>query len=181
MLTELQQRKLTAVFKGFDSDKNGAIEIADFQRVATQLCHLRGVGPGAAGYEKTVQAFTRGWEGVRQVADTNRDDRITLDEWLAFHAQGPAVFEHVVAGVGGMTFDMIDGNGDGVISQEEYGHMCAAYGLDTSSMSVETLFHHVDANGDGQIDRAEFLQLMREHLQEDQNEANPANYLWGAF
>lgn len=184
MLTELQERKFSAVFNSFDADNNGAIDFDDFVRVTETLCEMRGAARGSASYNALLQCFASAWEALQEVADTNRDNRVTKEEWMAFYgrvADDPDQFDHTMLRVGNGTFYLLDTDHDGAISLDEYRDFCTVYRLDTTSESLEAIFARLDRDSDGLITRQEFLQLMRDWVQEGKNVEAPANYVFGAF
>lgn len=64
-----------------------------------------------------------------------------------------------------VTFEMIDTNGDGYISAEEFRNFRAKRnGIDPDSFKVDLYFQKVDLNGDGKMDRDEFNKMKHEKM-----------------
>ena len=84
MLGELQKQKLTKVFRIWDTDSNGFLELEDWTRVERKRAELAGISPGTPEYENVRKLYTLIWETLRAFADTNRDERVSLDEFLTF-------------------------------------------------------------------------------------------------
>jgi Ca2+-binding EF-hand superfamily protein len=81
------------------------------------------------------------WPDAREFTrrDTNRDDRISRQEYFAFEPGGAAAGDDRVS-----RFDRLDRNGDGVVSRTEW-------------KGGSRTFERTDYDGDGVISRSEYL------------------------
>src|SRR3989442_312382 len=121
MLSDLQTRKLMQLFRLLDTDAGGTLEEADFQRALDRLVARRNVSPGSLEHAYLRVTFTSMWRDV-QAADQDGDGAITPDEWLAHHAAhiGSAHFESMLHAQCDVIFNLLDIDGDGKISADEY-------------------------------------------------------------
>jgi len=113
--------------------------------------------------------------------DLDKDDAVTLEEFLKGHAKPPPRPENPegAAPAGTETgagknqeqgggdngrpkppsraemFDRLDENGDGVLSREEFEEMRLPPGPPPGPPNLEEFFKHLDQNGDGKVTREE--------------------------
>ena len=178
MLTDLQTRKLTRMFNAFDADHSGYLEYADLEALLINLAQLTGMAAGSPEYEQVQSGLRTRWEHIRQFADTNRDERVMLDEWLAYFSelvQSPDKLEHDWVSVASLIARQMDRDGDGLISFEEFATLHT--NLDTDHRVV---FQRFDLNGDGYISGDEIPELFRQFFLSDDPDA-PGNLWYGSF
>src|SRR3954470_359679 len=111
MLTELQQRKLAHTFKLWDANRDGVVEQIDYELLIERVAAVRGWAPGSAAYQGLQQMYLGSWEAIRAYADTNRDNRITLDEWMACFGdwlRDPAAFRQMITPMSEQVFGLLD-------------------------------------------------------------------------
>ena len=97
MLTDLQTRKLTRMFNAYDADHSGYLEFADFETQFNNLAHMHRIAADSPEYDELQSAYRAAWEQIRRFGDADRDERVVLDEWLAYCSdvvQSPDTFEH---------------------------------------------------------------------------------------
>ena len=103
----------------------------------------------------TLEQVRQGWEKRFQELDKNRDEQVTLEEFLAFHGTEPPLrrqfFEY--------EFRKYDRNGDGFITHEEH----------WAPVGLEDEFRGLDKNRDGRISLDEFLEGERQFRRLDRN------------
>jgi juvenile hormone diol kinase len=179
MLTELQKRKLRRLFKFYDSNGNGFIEAADFDLIHTRFCQAAGWERGSASYERLRAGLSNRWKRIQAHADTNRDNRVSLEEWLSYvdqMLQSDEAYEAEVKGIASMAFQAFDRNRDERIDLEEYRGLHRAHGLDAAT--AEELFRDLDLNRDGFISHDEYLHLIGQFYKSEDPGA-PGNRLFG--
>jgi Ca2+-binding EF-hand superfamily protein len=179
MLTDLQQRKLTRFFKVYDIDGSGAIEESDYMRIARNIARMRGLQPGSTEYKKLEAKFSFVWEYMQKFGDPNRDYAVSLPEFLEY---AESVLEGNYAAIEGSTgsflFELIDSDGDGQITLDEFRQFYRAY--DIHDTEVDFIFRKLDLDADSTISTDEFARLGYDfHYSDDPD--NPANWFFGPF
>ena len=58
-------------------------------------------------------------------------------------------------------FDMIDSDGDGVLTVQEFKDALARLGANLTPHECRAIVHEVDPNGDGEIDKGEFMVMIQ--------------------
>jgi hypothetical protein len=178
VLTDLQKRKLTALFNADDVNKDGFLQQDDFERIAELYAQTRGWQPGTPGSDALHATFRQIWNGLREFADRNRDDRVSRDEMLQSFDQMLRDHPELVQGWSDLVFTTLDADGDGEISPQEYRQLLATAQIDASV--ADELFPRLDTNGDGHISKEEFDKLFGDFFMSDDQNA-PGNWLWGPF
>jgi Ca2+-binding EF-hand superfamily protein len=178
MLTDLQKQKFIHLFGVLDSDDNGYVDWADFERIATRIADKRSYQPGSQEYEGLMAQYGYGWEQARPFADENG---MGLDKWLAYNdalLSTPGVYDTLVRPTAGMIFDTFDEDGDQKVSVSEWRDFFSCYSIDP--IEADECFPRFDLNGDGYVSRSELVDLVGQfYLSSDP--AAPGNYLFGAF
>lgn len=123
MLTDLQQRKQRNLFALHDLDGDGYLRDDDWEAYTSNLCAAKGVGPGSPEYDAILAGFAAWWQDVKGRADASGDGRIDFDEWCSVVGEiledGDRYAEFVDPIVDSI-FSLLDQDGDGMISEEEY-------------------------------------------------------------
>ena len=181
MLTDFQKRKLKRYFQFYDADQNGYIERDDYMMFAKRLARARGWAEGSAGYEMLMARFLTDWDLLRSFADADSDERITLDEWYEYHNYIYIIDSKYRAGendIIGTIFEMLDGNSDGYITEDEFRTFYSIFGMDMD-LASET-FHKLDENRDGVLTRKEIAKLYQQFALSD-DPTVMGNWLFGPF
>ena len=180
MLTELQTRKWTRLFQVYDANGNGTVEQADFEQIFHNFAAARDLSPGTPEYDLLNAKFMEDWEHLRKDADKNNDGKVELEEWLEHgdrRINSPDMYQTVID-LANQTFELLDLNGNGVISMEEHKIACRSWRL--SEQIAEQIFPKLDLNGDGSISKEEFVELVRQFHHSD-NPNDPGNFLFGPY
>ena len=130
VLWNCQQQEVSALFKKYDLNKNGKLNVREFGKI------LEAVGISG------VDVHT-----LFKCVDTDRDGGIDMNELLGWHAvTQKALFDK---------FAQFDLDHNGRIDVLEFGALLEAVGNKKSD--IDTVFRHVDANNNGSIDLNEFF------------------------
>jgi Ca2+-binding EF-hand superfamily protein len=180
MLTNLQKRKLTRFFSVWDADGDGVITTKDPEQVAQNLAKLQGLEPGSPEYERFYSGYMSYQNDFLKAVDVDESGRVTLEEWLAYHEkmlQDEQRFEGTALMVIEVMFALMDRNGDGKITLEEYGKSMKALRIeDITGKELQKL----DLNGNGILSKEDVLQLTREFFYSDDPDAR-GNWALGPF
>ena len=179
MLTNLQQRKMTRLFHVYDLDKSGYIEEYDYMRVAENFARLRGLRIGSDGYNKLRAKFAFVWEYIQKFGDVSRDKAVSLIEFLEY---ADSLLEGNYAAVEGSTgsflFELIDSDGDGQITLDEFRIFYEGYNIQDAV--ADGIFDKLDLNSDSIISAEEFAELGYDfHYSSDPD--CPANWFFGPY
>ncbi|MCW5849609.1 MAG: EF-hand domain-containing protein [Anaerolineae bacterium] len=181
MLTELQQRKLIRLFHVYDANRDGVLERGDYERVATGIADFLEIPLNSAERESHFAGYMASWDGLQQLADTDNDNQVTLDEWIAANAAIIAqseLLEMLVRGSTESTMNWEDKDRDGRIARAEYLGVAQSYAM--TQEEAEEAFQHLDRDGDGYIDKDEMMLDTLEFFTSDDPDA-PGNWLVGRF
>jgi juvenile hormone diol kinase len=178
MLTEFQKRKIANLFAIHDLNHDGALERSDYVEYVTRISAESGLGPGSAKYEELLSRFLGFWDMLRQAADQNHDNRVTKREWFALFEQllaSPAAVDKMRP-IGEAVFAMLDRNGDGNITLDEYKWLYSSGALDPR-LAADS-FKRLDTDRDGRITPSELSMRLFEFFMSDDPNA-PGTWLFG--
>ena len=141
-------RKLKTRFERMDIDKNGYISIEDYQELARRFVEYGKLsGEDEQRIRKALQDVCNNIglkEGVKIMREQFLTDFLKLIE--NGEVNGDTISE---------MFDVVDTNGDGVISPREFYDYFKIMGVDESS--AQTSFDAIDTDHNGIITRDEFI------------------------
>jgi len=181
MLTEFQKQKFTNHFNLRDTNKNGLVELSDYEQYAQNVAQLVGWATDSQEF-KQMQAINLGvWQFFWKPADSDNDDKVTLDEHLAFmgmmiqRSTDPEVVaasnDHSAA-----LFTAFDFDQDGKISTSDYKNFLKAANADTNW--ADDVFAKLESDGSGYISKDEFAAHHRDFFSSDDPNA-PGNWFYG--
>ena len=179
MLTQLQQRKMTRLFSVYDTDQNGYIEQQDYLQIAENFARLRDLRPGSEDYQKLQSKFGFVWEYIQKFGDSSRDNAVSLTEFLDYAdslLQGN--YAAVEGSTGSFLFELIDTDGDGEITLDEFRVFYTAYRI--QGALAREIFDKLDLNSDSVISAEEFAQLGYDFHYSDDPDC-PANWFFGPY
>ena len=186
MLSEIQREKLTKLFRIWDTDGNGFLELNDWDRLAKKRAQLSSISPDSDEYRSLLTLHHVIWEVLRQNADTNRDDRVSLEEFQAYcDAQYGDVTDVRYASIPDQLrglFDVlmgsVDRDQDGRITADDYALFLESWGADEAMPGAKARFERLDRDGDGFISVEEVRQFVADHMLSRDPDA-PGNVLFG--
>ena len=151
-------------------DKNGAIELADFEQAVGNVSKFRGWKPGTQEYELLYSSWIAFGEMLQDLVDLDGNGKIDLNEWLeCLEKRLDYDFSEVF-------LKFIDANEDGKIALEDLKVFYQAYQIDTNG--IEEAFENLDLNLDGYICSEEMKKNFAQFLYSDDVQV-PGNWLLG--
>lgn len=179
MLTTFQQKKITKLFKFWDANGNGVLDQQDYEGVAERLSAERGWAPGTDKYNFLRQRLIEDWNEAKKFADTNNDDKISLEEWLVFcetFMNDKEMYKITVTNVADAIIDGVDIDENGLIEQNEWELLFKIYGKQKDEATYA--YGVMSENGTVDIDKAKVLSLLDDFFYSN-DEAAKGNYMFG--
>ena len=180
MLTELQARKWTRLFHVYDANGNGVVEKEDYEEIFQNVVASRNLISGTPEYDRLYAEFMEDWEELRKDADKNNNGKIELSEWLEHgdRRSNNTEMYQTVLDLASHIFELLDLNGDGAISLEEYKTFYRSWRL-SEELAAE-IFPKLDLDDDGGISKKEFMVLIWQFHHSDDPDA-PGNLFFGPY
>jgi len=184
-LTDFQKKKVISVYQNlYDSNKDGVIDAADFNDAIEKISKLHHWGTCDKKYADAKKTLDEIWEGLKAVADKNKDGIVVLDEWIKMW---DATLESVVKGEAfpawqqtymEFMFYANDTSGDGFIDKGEYVTIQSLFG--NSKEDSEKAFDRLSegTNPAGMISKEDFQALWHQYFVSDNREER-GNFLFG--
>ncbi|KAF0689815.1 Aste57867_18773 [Aphanomyces stellatus] len=147
---EMERREINSIFCLFDKDGSGAIT----QEEMESLLHV--ISPDIT--EEQI-------ERIMVVLDENKTGEVTFEEFYNWckshiHEQGSKHSKHHLIRE---VFKMIDTDGSGTITVDEFVAIFKALGQSLDHEDVRELVYQIDRNSDGKIDFEEFEKMLQKH------------------
>ncbi|TMR92290.1 EF-hand domain-containing protein [Nonomuraea basaltis] len=141
-------------FNDLDTDGDGFLTSYDYMALAQRRLKQAGVSAETPEGEAVVDAFLNAWDTHVRALDADHDGRISKEEYvLSFESLvRSGDLGAVLAPISRATFALIDHDGDGWITAEEFGSVWSRPGTD-----LTTAFARADADGDGLISVEEYV------------------------
>ncbi len=171
-MTDLLARKHAHFFNMLDKNQDQVLERADFVKFLDSLTSIRRWSPESPEYQRSREIVMSWWNAFKQAADTDDNGRVSCDEFTSVLAQADV---QAFAEVANWLFDILDADGAGTISAEEYRQLEAAVMADDSG--ARDTFAKIDQDGDGRLSREEFIAVLVEY-QTSKDEHAPGNALF---
>jgi len=131
MLSEFQQSKIEKLFWFWDADANGFLERADFSLVGEKLSEERSWRKGLEAYNFLMQRLMEYYDEAEKFADVNKDNKISLSEWLTFcdtFIHDKEMYQTTVTNFAQAVFDACDIDDNGVLERGEFELLFRVYG-----------------------------------------------------
>lgn len=181
MLTELQIRKLLKLFCMYDGDHNECLVKKDFEKIAVKVAEVKNIGSRSPKVVALKERFLQMWKSLSVKADASGDKKVCLSEWLAYYEDvlnDKEKYLKEVQSLMQLIFEVFDDNGDGQLSQDEWGQLFQVYNVHPAY--APAAFERLDMNGDGFLSRDEILVLIDDFFcGDDVNSA--ANSMFGPY
>ena len=163
MLTDLQKKKLIHFFGVFDTDQDGYIKDSDMKDVVRNLADHRDAGPGHPDHDDLHDLWMFTWDRLDKISHEHHGEVVGQEEWLALadHLLSSAEgYDTVMNAIGMRTFDVLDIDGDGHLTRDEWRVFYNAHTIDANA--ADHVFERFDADGDGFLSRDETMDKLRE-------------------
>jgi Ca2+-binding EF-hand superfamily protein len=179
MVSPFQQRKGALAFYRWDRDKDGVVRADDIAQWGQGAAAHLNLAQGSPEYTQITDAYHRIWEFWLKPFDTDQDDALTLDDFLAqlVAFQDPQAYAQGIQ-ANQELFDLLDRDADGRIGPDEYAAFVQPIGV--SDEETQTAFSQLDRDGDGFIERDEFAADLLGYFQSD-DRAERGNWFFGAY
>ena len=180
MLTNVQRRKLTRMFRYLDGDGDGVLVRGDYDRICAALLRVLEARAGSPEADEIRASYALEWDELQAEADRAARP-VTLKGWLAYRdaqLSGPDAFEVMIDPYVGTVFALLDRDADGHITRAEVRRYLGLYGMGEGAL--EEIFTKIDAHAEGVFSRAKIGQLAREFYFSD-DEGAPGSWLLGRF
>ncbi|GIG70061.1 EF-hand domain-containing protein [Phytomonospora endophytica] len=180
MINDLQTRKLDRAFGHLDVDKNGSIEYQDLIDLASRLLSAFEVTPASDKGQAVLDSFEGFWDAMVAAADMDGDRRLSPQEWRAGMSgafiERDGGFDRSMRPAVKAVADLLDTDGNGTLSIEEFRAMQRAFG--TAAEDVEPAFARIDTDGSGELTVGELVEAARQfYIGAD--ESAPGNSFFG--
>lgn len=162
MRTEARDR-VRLVFTLFDVDGSGDLEADDFDQMAARVVAVAD-GSTKAAKDAMVRAFQRYWATLAEVLDTDRDERVTYDEYQAC-VLSPERFDGTVREFAETLSALGDPDGDGLIERPRFTALMTAIGF--ARPNIDALFDALGPTFDDRIAVADWLSAIIDFYQPD--------------
>lgn len=127
MLTPFQTRKFTRMFEALDVNVDAALDLEDVSFLMKRFAEQSGGKASAAELDALKAAYTEWYSGIIQMADANKDGKVSLAEFLAFQEKmttDAALYEQIIGAITKLTCKILDRDGDGLNDTEDYVQFC---------------------------------------------------------
>ena len=176
MLSEYHEAKLRTHHRVLDWDDSGTVGKDDFEAIAANFAKLRGEQPGSPVHEDLLEKFRWIWTTFWEPANASKDGNVTPEEFVA------SLSAAIDAGVRSddrllpMLFEMIDDDGDGVISRRRA--PAVLRGVRDRRRPVAGRLRAPRHRRRRLVSREEFLEAGAKFFFYDEEDA-PGNTFWG--
>jgi Ca2+-binding EF-hand superfamily protein len=178
MASELQQRKWPNLFRAFDANGDGALSEDDVEAFADRIARMRGLEAGSSEERELKGGFQGFWKTI-EPADTNNDGRVEPEEWIGFWSRLAAsreTYHQVVTPISETIFGLLDQDGDGQITYEEFQRLYGAIGV--GEEHAREMFGRLGRSPDDTITPEEATELTDQYFVGDDPDA-PGNWFFG--
>ncbi len=179
---DLIDRKLARRFALMDVDGHGYIEKADYERLVDRFLSAFDVARDSPMGKTLRHNYVKLWRALAMSMDTDRDQRITPEEFTAGIVSGVVKrdggFDKAIRPATQSVLDIADIDGDGVVSLDEARRILLTLGVEDTE--TDDVLRKLDTDGDGILSLEEILQADEDFYTSENPEA-AGNWLFGPF
>ena len=169
MANPIQLARLNRLFDMYDANHDGTWQEDDFTDHVYKLAAMRKYPPGSPVTRRLLDVIRAWWRELQKSADTDGDQRVSREEFIAWGEKLTAQMQETLAAGGqwqltpwmDALFAMIDTNGDGSISREEYRDWLMSAGV-AHDTNVEAAFNGFTKADPEVLTRDEFMRASQE-------------------
>lgn len=181
MLTHLQSAKLRHFFNVLDYNKNGVLQMKDFDRVGVNLCLNFNVHEGDDQYDKLIEKSRRLFYQILKDLNKSKEASISMAEWIKLFdiiiaEQDMEKLKYYIKLTTFYIFDLFDQDKNGILSLDEYVDMFTVYHIDVKYSAKS--FLKLDTNDDDSISKVELFNAITDFFISDDQDAG-GNWIFG--
>ncbi|WP_309110867.1 EF-hand domain-containing protein [Saccharothrix sp.] len=164
MTTAVRNTRLEKRFDKWDVNGNGRIERSDLEAEAQRIVKAFGESPQSPNGRAVIDSFVHTFEYLAQRAGVGPNGALDKGQFLRVietevFQSGDAGFGRVVRPMIQSILNLCDTDGDGEVSQAEFGKWMKAVGVDPSQATQS--FQQIDVNGNGKLTVEELVQAVK--------------------
>jgi len=169
------EKKCLSIIRKMNVAGHGRITKGDYEALGDRYIEIGNLdGPRAKQVKRKVVKL---WDDYLSQASVNDEmNEETFIQCLKDHKD--KLLESGLQ-MGGLFFDLIDLNGDGVIQQEEYALFLKVFRVE-DEQEIKEAFKVIDTDGSGQLSHDEFIYAVCQYLMSS-DESLPANSMFGSI
>jgi DHA1 family tetracycline resistance protein-like MFS transporter len=169
-IQQCHQQKLIYLFELLDYDKNGLIELEDFQKAAHRLAMIRGIQTGVDEYKILRSSWVEFGQHLQHAVGQGGTKKINRKEWLFY------LNRITCSDFSDYFVKIIDSDHTGLITIRELQDFYQAYNIDISN--IEEVFAMIDLDQNGYISEDEFGRCFAQFLYSKDIQAR-GNWIFG--
>ena len=148
-------------FSLLDATGDGYVTRDDYEAFALRLVQAFGEPPGSPAAVAVREGYRELWRGLADRTDTDRDGRISEDEFLAWigAVRDDDGFDDQIAPLARAVVALADADTDGALTEPELRRLLAACGL--SAAQAQRVFAELDLDASATVDVAELVAAIR--------------------
>lgn len=177
MLSNFREKKINKLFWFWDCDQNGYLEKKDYALVGEKLSKERNWAVGSPENTYLMNKLMEDWAEAEKFADTDKDNRISLAEWLVFcdaFTMDKEMYKITVSNVAKAIFDACDVDNNDILEEHEWQLLFRIYGK--TNENADESFVIITENRQHKLTSARVLSLLDEFFYSEDEKAIGNNF-----